>query len=97
VRGAQLRNDSAVTATVYSRALLRAAELLGGREKLARMLRVPVSEIDKWIGGETKPPREVFLRVVDLILDETGPASDAPDSQEPPPRDAAGSSEHYRD
>ena len=96
MRGAQLRNDAAVTAIVYSRALLRAAELLGGREKLARVLRVPESEIDKWIGGETKPPREVFLRVVDLILDETGPASDAADPQEPPPRDAAGSSEHYR-
>ena len=68
MRGAHLRNDAAVTATVYGRALLRAAELLGGREKLARVLRVPASEIDKWIGGETKPPR-----------------------------DAAGSSEHYRD
>jgi hypothetical protein len=97
VRGGRLRNDARVTATVYSRALLRAAELLGGREKLARVLRVPMSEIDKWIGGETKPPREVFLRVVDLILDESGPASDASDAQEPPPRDAAGSSEHYRD
>ena len=97
MRAGRLRNDARVTATVYSRALLRAAELLGGREKLARVLRVPVGEIDKWIGGETKPPREVFLRVVDLILDETGPAADASDAQEPPPRDAAGSSEHYRD
>ena len=98
VHAVHLRNHSGVTATVYSRALLRAAELLGGREKLARVLRVPVSEIHKWIGGEAKPPREVFLRVVDLILDETGPASDAGDAQDTtPPRDAAGSSEHYRD
>lgn len=94
---AQLRNDSRVAATVYSRALLRATELLGGREKLARVLRVPVAEIDKWIAGAAKPPREVFLRVVDLILDETGPSVDS-DAQDPtPPRDAAGSSEHYRD
>ncbi|MFN2646139.1 MAG: hypothetical protein ABR570_14210 [Burkholderiales bacterium] len=76
---------------------MRAAELLGGRDKLARVLRVPVSELDKWIAGEAKPPREVFLRVVDLILDETGPSGDASDTQDPqPPRDAAGSSEHYR-
>ena len=88
-----------MAATVYSRALLRAAELLGGRDKLARALRVPVADLEKWIAGETKPPREVFLRVVDLILDETGPASSAGDTQDPPPpRDAAGgSSKHCRD
>jgi hypothetical protein len=80
---------------VYSRALLRASELVGGRDKLARVLSVPRPEIDKWIAGEAKPPREVFLRVVDLILDETAPATGS-DAQEPPPRDAAGSSEHYR-
>jgi hypothetical protein len=78
--------------TVYSRAVLRAAELLGGRDKLARALRVAKAEIDKWISGEAKPPREVFLRVVDLILDETTPAS-GPDAQEQPPREAAGSSQ----
>jgi hypothetical protein len=86
-----------VTATVYGRALIRAAELLGGRDKLARVLRVPAAEIDKWIAGESKPPREVFLRVVDLILDETGPAADDTDAQDPPPRDAAGSSQRYYD
>jgi len=87
-----------VTASVYSRALLRAAELVGGRDKLGRVLRVPISELDKWITGEAKPSREVFLRVVDLILDETGPANGATDAQDPtPPRDAAGgSSDHYR-
>jgi hypothetical protein len=85
-----------VTGTVYSRALLRAAELAGGRDKLARVLRVPKAEIDKWTAGEAKPPREVFLRVVDLILDETaGAGAETPDS--PPPRDAAGSSERYID
>ena len=76
--------------------MLRAAELVGGRDKLARVLRVPPSELHKWIEGEEKPPREVFLRVVDLILDETGPAGGDTDAQDPPPRDAAGSSEHYR-
>ena len=86
-----------VTASVYSRALLRATELVGGRDKLARVLRVPIYELEKWIAGEAKPPRDVFLRVVDLILDETAPANGAQDTQEPPPRDAAGgSSDHYR-
>lgn len=84
-------------ATVYSRALRKAAELLGGREKLAKVLQVPAAEIDKWTADQGKPPREVFLRIVDLILDESSSGSGT-DSQEPsPPRDAAGSSRHYLD
>ena len=84
-------------ASVYSRALRKAAELLGGRGPLAKVLQVPVAEIDKWIADQGKPPREIFLRIVDLILDDSSSGSDS-DSQEPPaPRDAAGSSRHYLD
>jgi hypothetical protein len=87
-----------MTASVYSRALRRAAELLGGREKLAKILQVPAVELDKWLAEREKPPRDVFLRVVDLILDETTPAREGDDAQEPPPsRDAAGSSRRYLD
>ena len=86
-----------MSSSVYSRAVRKAAELLGGRDKLARTLQVPASEIEKWITEQKKPPREIFLRIVDLILDETGPAN-AGESQEPPPsRDAAGSSQRYLD
>jgi hypothetical protein len=75
----------------------KAAEVLGGREQLARTLQVPLAEVEKWIADKGKPPREIFLRIVDLILDETGPAN-AGESQEPPPsRDAAGSSQRYLD
>lgn len=86
-----------MTASVYSRAVLRAAELLGGRDKLARVLRVPKDELEKWVGGDAKPPREVFLRVVDIILDEIGAAGEPNDAPDPPPRDAAGSSRRYID
>jgi len=91
VRFTGLRNDAPVTAiSVYSRALLKAAELLGGRNELAQVLQVPAAQIEKWIADETKPPREIFLRVVDIILDETS-ASGADDTSGPPPgRDAAG-------
>ena len=90
MRGAPFRNDSAVTAaSVYSRALLKAAELLGGRAELARMLQVPGAEIDRWIADEEKPPREMFLRVVDIILDETSAGASEP-AEPPPGRDAAG-------
>jgi len=80
-----------MSASVYSRALLRAAELL------AKVLRLPKAELDSWIAGDAKPPREVFLQVVDLILDETGPAGGPDDATDPPPHDAAGSSQRYRD
>ena len=84
-------------ASVYSRALLRAAELLGGRDRLANALQVPKEELDKWIKGDAKPAREVFLRVVDIILDETSAAGEPSDTPETPPHDAAGSSRRYID
>ena len=86
-----------MAASVYSRALSRAAELLGSREKLAKVLQIPAVEIDKWIADQGKPPREVFLRIVDVILDETRSGSDGDPQEPPPPRDAAGSSQRYLD
>ena len=82
--------------SVYSRALQRAAELFQGRDKLAKLLQIPAAEIDKWIADQGRPPREVFLRIVDLILDETAPpaaAGEPPDAS--PPRDASGPSGKY--
>lgn len=97
MRPVQLRNDWRVASSVYSRALQKAAELVGGREKLARVLNVPAADLDRWIADQAKPPREVFLRIVDLILDETTPA-DAADPQDPPPaREASDPSGRYLD
>ena len=87
-------------ASVYSRALKKAAELVGGREQLAKVLQVPTAEIDRWIADQRKPPREIFLRIVDLILDESRPGASesSEDSLDPqPPQDAAGSSRRYLD
>ena len=75
-------------ATVYSRAVRKAAELVGGREKLARALQVPLAEIEKWIADKGKPPREIFLRVVDLIIDDAGVA-DASGPADAPAKDCA--------
>ena len=96
MRSSQLRNHWPVASTVYSRALQKAAELVGGREKLAELLRVPKADIDRWIADQAKPPREIFLRIVDLILDETTPAESDP--QDPPPsREASDPSGRYLD
>jgi hypothetical protein len=78
-----------MASSVYGRALQRAAELLGGRDKLAQILQVPKADLEAWIAERSKPPRDVFLRVVDLILDETAPGGSEPQDP-PPPRDAAG-------
>lgn len=79
-----------MTASIYSRALLKAAELVGGRAELARALQVPITEIDRWIAEEAKPPRETFLRIVDIILDETGGGGRDDTSGPPQGRDASG-------
>ena len=90
MRALSFGNDAQVTPSVYSRALSKAAELVGGRAQLAQVLQVPRAEIDKWIADESKPPREIILRIVDIILDETAASGDGDSGEPPPGRDAAG-------
>ena len=76
---------------VESRAVRKAAELIGGRKALAERLGASVDDIEKWIGGGGRVPREMLLRVVDLILDELqapGESSGGP-PEAPPGRSAA--------
>ena len=75
--------------SVYSRAVRKAAELVGGREKLSRTLQVPLAEIEKWLADQAKPPREIFLRVVDLIIDDNGVADPSAPADAPPAKDCA--------
>ena len=78
-----------MTSNVYSRTLQKAAQLAGGTKQLARQLRVPLAELQKWLAGSDTPPMPVFLRAVDLVLDETS-ASGSDPSDPPAPRDCAG-------
>jgi len=57
--------------TVEARALRRAADILGGKERLRAVLRVPMRRLDEWLDGASAPPMDVFLRAVDII---SGPA-----------------------
>jgi hypothetical protein len=78
-------------ASVYSRTFQKAAELTGGQKKLARLLRVPLADLEKWIADKDQPPTAMFLKAVDLVLDETAPPGAGTESGEPPtPRDCAG-------
>jgi hypothetical protein len=79
-----------VAASVYSRTLQKAAELIGGQAKLCRHLRVPAAELQNWIDDKVVPPIGIFLRAVDLIIDETPPPVDSGGSEEPSaPRDCS--------
>ena len=81
---------SEMPASVYSRTLLKAAELAGGQKKLARQLRVPLADLENWVADKDEPPMAIFLRAVDLVLDEPGaPAAGSEPGEPSPPRDCA--------
>ena len=55
--------------SVYVSTLRHAREILGGDKQLARHLRVPFADLQRWLAGSEEPPRQVFLRAVDVVLD----------------------------
>ena len=55
----------------YQVALARAADLLGGAVELSRRLQVPLADLRHWLHGSSRPPRGIFLRVVDLVTEES--------------------------
>lgn len=59
------------TQEVHRRALQRALELTGGVEPLAVYLKVPVNAVQFWLNGNSPLPGDVFLRIVDLVLDHS--------------------------
>jgi hypothetical protein len=54
----------------YKAAVARAAKLAGGVKALSIRLRIPVIDLMRWIQGEARPPKGVFLRLVDFIAEE---------------------------
>ena len=56
--------------SVQARALHKAVETLGGLSPLAQYLDVPSGVVREWMFDVGSPPNGVFLRVVDLLLDE---------------------------
>jgi hypothetical protein len=62
-------SSTPVNQDIISRALLKAAELVGGLTPLQLYLRVDRSELFRWLVGKGVPPEQVFLRVVEILLD----------------------------
>ena len=54
---------------IHKRALRRAAEIVGGNEKLMLHLGVSEVEFSGW-AGKRDLPRDIFLRLVDIITNE---------------------------
>jgi hypothetical protein len=79
-----------VVLTVYSRTLRKAAEIIGGRAKLCRHLRVPMSELEQWIDDKAVPPIAIFLRAVDVVVADTAAPGDSGPGEPPAPRDCSG-------
>lgn len=55
--------------SVYLSTLKHARDLLGGDKALAKHLRVPLADLGRWLSGKEEPPRQVFLRAVDVVLE----------------------------
>jgi len=87
-----------MAASVQIRALQKAIELAGGRRALAERLGVGSKELEKWLAGKADIPRDAFMRVVELIIDELAPDAGADESGDPPaPRSSAAWSPRDRD
>jgi hypothetical protein len=47
-----------------------AAKRMGGPRKLRDYLRAPSAEFVSWLSGVEEPPTPVFLRALEVILDD---------------------------
>ena len=54
---------------LYADILNRLTEIVGGRGNLCAQLGVRLEDCEPWLRGHTTPPREVFERALDLLLD----------------------------
>jgi hypothetical protein len=62
----------------YRIAIARAAGLLGGASPLALRLQVPIPELKRWLAGDGVPSIGTFLKVIDLLLDDSRGLEAAP-------------------
>jgi hypothetical protein len=54
---------------IYSSVFIRAAELIGGMDRLAAHLGVSQEVLGGWASGNVEPPPEMFLRAVDVHVE----------------------------
>ena len=67
--------------TLYTRGLIRAAEIQGSTQALASLLHVPENTLLRWMAGRAQMPLQAFLKVIQIISDDerkNAPAANAP-------------------
>jgi len=57
--------------SVYQQTLRRAAEIVGNDEALAQQLGATLEQVRSWIAGDERPPMDVFLRAVDIVVKDS--------------------------
>jgi hypothetical protein len=62
-----------VDKSVRARTLCRAAEILGGRAALRKYLNVSALCLAAWMNGADPAPTYIFLKAVDLVMEELTP------------------------
>jgi len=58
---------------VRAQTLRRAAQIVGGPAPLRRYLRVSALCLAAWMSGADQAPTDVFLKAVDLIMEQNAP------------------------
>ena len=67
--GARRARQDARVQDIYVRILRDACLIVGGEHKLAQRFGIDVQQISSWLNCVGRPPDEVFLRCLDLILE----------------------------
>lgn len=57
---------------LYTRTISSVVDYYEGYETLALILNVNVDELRRWADGRSRPPTEIFLRIVDLARRPSG-------------------------
>jgi hypothetical protein len=60
-----------VDSKLHTRTLHRAAEILGGRARLRKYLKVSALCLAAWMTGAEAAPTDVFLKAVDVVVEDT--------------------------
>ena len=68
---------------LYAECVTRAAQVLGGLDRLARELYLAPRILERWVDGKGNPPTVVFLRLVDIVLGDDVPTSETNAPPEP--------------
>jgi hypothetical protein len=65
-----MQRDATMRKAKYIQTMEHAAQVAGGYERLAGTLGVSGDELQRWMEGSTAPRPLLFLRVLDLVLND---------------------------